>query len=196
MARNFWVASDAADKEAALRRQAQANQRLLDLSRGPASRPSSHILGYSDAPGAREAHALIGTPDEIAAKLDALRDGRGRLRAAERPGLARQSAPLRPRHHAGVCGSMSPYCYASARPRSIVAEPRRRGRNAPLKLGFRKCLYRLLVGTGLVSCGPSHALKFSEKKRGRSRAVRKVPEFFTRSCGFADGGRARSPQGR
>ena len=30
--------------------------------------------------------------------------GRGRLRAAERPGLARQSAPLRPRHHAGVCG--------------------------------------------------------------------------------------------
>jgi alkanesulfonate monooxygenase SsuD/methylene tetrahydromethanopterin reductase-like flavin-dependent oxidoreductase (luciferase family) len=73
VARNFWVASDAADKEAALRRQAQANQRLLDLSRGPASRPTSHILGYSDAPGAREAHALIGTPDEIAAKLDALR---------------------------------------------------------------------------------------------------------------------------
>ncbi|HEV8680092.1 MAG TPA: LLM class flavin-dependent oxidoreductase [Stellaceae bacterium] len=73
LARNFWVASDAADKEAARIRQAQANQRLLDLSRGPASRPSSHILGYSDAPGAREAHALIGTPDEIAAKLDALR---------------------------------------------------------------------------------------------------------------------------
>jgi luciferase family oxidoreductase group 1 len=73
VARNFWVASDAADREAALRRQAQANQRLLELSRGPASRPSSHILGYSDAPGAREAHALIGTPDEIMAKLDALR---------------------------------------------------------------------------------------------------------------------------
>jgi alkanesulfonate monooxygenase SsuD/methylene tetrahydromethanopterin reductase-like flavin-dependent oxidoreductase (luciferase family) len=73
VARNFWVADDAADKEAALRRQAQANQRLLDLSRGPASRPTTHILGYSDAPGAREAHALIGTPDEIAAKLDALR---------------------------------------------------------------------------------------------------------------------------
>jgi alkanesulfonate monooxygenase SsuD/methylene tetrahydromethanopterin reductase-like flavin-dependent oxidoreductase (luciferase family) len=72
VARNFWVASDAADREAALRRQAQANQRLLNLSRGPASRPTSHILGYSDAPGAREAHALIGTPDEIAAKLDAL----------------------------------------------------------------------------------------------------------------------------
>ncbi len=72
VARNFWVASDAFDKEAALRRQAQANQRLLDLSRGPASRPTSHILGYSDAPGAREAHALIGTPDEIGMKLGAL----------------------------------------------------------------------------------------------------------------------------
>ena len=74
VARNFWVASDAADTEAARRRQAQANQRLLDLSRGPASRPTSHILGYSDAPGAREANALIGTPGEIAAKLTALRD--------------------------------------------------------------------------------------------------------------------------
>src|SRR3954449_5076186 len=71
--RNFWIASDLPDKEAALRRQAQANQRLLDLSRGPASRASSHILGYSDAPGAREAHALIGMPDEIALSLDALR---------------------------------------------------------------------------------------------------------------------------
>lgn len=73
VARNFWVASDAAEKQAALRRQAQANDRLLALSRGPASRPSSHILGYSDAPGAREAHALIGTQDEIAEKLAALR---------------------------------------------------------------------------------------------------------------------------
>ena len=61
VARNFWVASDAADA-ARPRRQAQANQRLLALSRGPASRPASHILAYSDAAGAREAHALIGTP--------------------------------------------------------------------------------------------------------------------------------------
>ena len=37
------------------------------------SRSSSHILGYSDAPGAREEHALIGTPEVIAAKLEALR---------------------------------------------------------------------------------------------------------------------------
>jgi alkanesulfonate monooxygenase SsuD/methylene tetrahydromethanopterin reductase-like flavin-dependent oxidoreductase (luciferase family) len=44
-------------------------QRLLALSHGPESRPTSHILGYSDVPGAREAHSLIGTPDEIAEKL-------------------------------------------------------------------------------------------------------------------------------
>jgi alkanesulfonate monooxygenase SsuD/methylene tetrahydromethanopterin reductase-like flavin-dependent oxidoreductase (luciferase family) len=73
VARNFWVARDAADKEAAIQRQAQAHQRLLALSRGPDSRPTSHILGYSDAPGAREAHSLIGTPDEIAERLAALR---------------------------------------------------------------------------------------------------------------------------
>jgi alkanesulfonate monooxygenase SsuD/methylene tetrahydromethanopterin reductase-like flavin-dependent oxidoreductase (luciferase family) len=69
VARNFWVARDADDTAQALERQAAANQRLLDLSRGAASRPGSHILGYSE----REAHALIGTPDEIAEKLDELR---------------------------------------------------------------------------------------------------------------------------
>ena len=73
VARNFWVATDADDRAAALKRQAAAHQRLLSLSRGPESRPGSHILGYSDEPGAREAHALIGTPEEIAEKLEALR---------------------------------------------------------------------------------------------------------------------------
>jgi alkanesulfonate monooxygenase SsuD/methylene tetrahydromethanopterin reductase-like flavin-dependent oxidoreductase (luciferase family) len=73
VARNFWVARDAAEKAKAIERQARAHGRLLALSRGVESRPSSHILGYSDQPGAREAHSLIGTPDEIAAKLEALR---------------------------------------------------------------------------------------------------------------------------
>ena len=70
VARQFWVASDAADREGALRRQAAANNRLLALSQGPSSRAGSHILGYSS----REAHALIGTADEITKKLGALRD--------------------------------------------------------------------------------------------------------------------------
>jgi alkanesulfonate monooxygenase SsuD/methylene tetrahydromethanopterin reductase-like flavin-dependent oxidoreductase (luciferase family) len=74
VARNLWVASDAADKEAAMARQAREHEPLLALSRGPGSRPGSHILAYGEAPGAREAHALIGTPDEITAKLADLRD--------------------------------------------------------------------------------------------------------------------------
>jgi alkanesulfonate monooxygenase SsuD/methylene tetrahydromethanopterin reductase-like flavin-dependent oxidoreductase (luciferase family) len=73
VARNFWVAADAEESEEATRRQAAANDRLLELSRGSASRPSSHILGYSDGPGAREEHALIGTPDQISKKLEKLR---------------------------------------------------------------------------------------------------------------------------
>jgi alkanesulfonate monooxygenase SsuD/methylene tetrahydromethanopterin reductase-like flavin-dependent oxidoreductase (luciferase family) len=68
VARNMFVAHDAAEKAAALDRQAAINGRLLALSRGAAMRPGSHILGYSDAPGAREAHA----PEEIAERLAAL----------------------------------------------------------------------------------------------------------------------------
>jgi alkanesulfonate monooxygenase SsuD/methylene tetrahydromethanopterin reductase-like flavin-dependent oxidoreductase (luciferase family) len=73
VARNVWVARDSADKEAAIERQAQTHQKLLALSRGPESRPASHILAYSDTPGAREAHSLIGPPDEIVDKLAALK---------------------------------------------------------------------------------------------------------------------------
>ena len=72
VARNFWVAEDSADRDAAFERQAGVHQRLLGLSRGSESRPASHILAY-DAPGAREAHSLIGTPEQIADQLDALR---------------------------------------------------------------------------------------------------------------------------
>ena len=42
------------------------------LSRGSESRPGSHILGYSDTPGAREAHSLIGVAEEIVERLAAL----------------------------------------------------------------------------------------------------------------------------
>ncbi|MEJ0020347.1 MAG: LLM class flavin-dependent oxidoreductase [Acetobacteraceae bacterium] len=74
VARNVFVARDAAEAEAAMARQAAAHERLLALSRGSASRPASHILGYSDAPGAREAHALIGTAEQIAEGLAVLRE--------------------------------------------------------------------------------------------------------------------------
>jgi alkanesulfonate monooxygenase SsuD/methylene tetrahydromethanopterin reductase-like flavin-dependent oxidoreductase (luciferase family) len=73
VARNCWVALDAADRDEAIGRQAQVHERLLALSRGSESRPASHILAYSDTAGAREAHSLIGSSAEIAAKLTALK---------------------------------------------------------------------------------------------------------------------------
>jgi luciferase family oxidoreductase group 1 len=74
VARNVFVAQDAAEQQAALARQAQVHARLLALSRGSESRPGSHILGYADTPGAREAHALIGTAGEVAERLAALQE--------------------------------------------------------------------------------------------------------------------------
>jgi alkanesulfonate monooxygenase SsuD/methylene tetrahydromethanopterin reductase-like flavin-dependent oxidoreductase (luciferase family) len=72
VARNVWVAKNAADQHEAMGRQQQLHQRLLSLSRGSESRPGSHILAYSDTPGAREAHSLIGPPEEIVDNLAAL----------------------------------------------------------------------------------------------------------------------------
>ena len=71
VARNIFVARDAAEKQEAVRRQAQIHERLLSLSRGSESRPGSHILGYADTP---EAHSLIGTAEEVAEGLAALED--------------------------------------------------------------------------------------------------------------------------
>jgi alkanesulfonate monooxygenase SsuD/methylene tetrahydromethanopterin reductase-like flavin-dependent oxidoreductase (luciferase family) len=71
VARNVFVAQDAAEKQEAVRRQAQIHARLLSLSRGSESRPRSHILGYADMP---EAHSLIGTAEEVADGLAALEE--------------------------------------------------------------------------------------------------------------------------
>src|SRR5262245_33617234 len=71
VARNIFVAHDAAEKHQAIRRQAQIHERLLSLSRGSEDRPGSHSLGYADTP---EAHSLIGTPEEVAEGIAALED--------------------------------------------------------------------------------------------------------------------------
>jgi alkanesulfonate monooxygenase SsuD/methylene tetrahydromethanopterin reductase-like flavin-dependent oxidoreductase (luciferase family) len=76
LARQAYVADDAADKEAALRRQAAYTQRTVEVSRAPADakdKPGSHVLAYADRAGATEEHALYGTADEIGAMLNALR---------------------------------------------------------------------------------------------------------------------------
>jgi len=73
LARDMHVAKDEADKAAALARNAAAHERILAVSRWPDRRGGSHILNYDHAPEEAEAVSLVGTPDEIAAKLEALR---------------------------------------------------------------------------------------------------------------------------
>jgi alkanesulfonate monooxygenase SsuD/methylene tetrahydromethanopterin reductase-like flavin-dependent oxidoreductase (luciferase family) len=73
VARNLYVARDAADTQSALLDLAQSHERMLKLSRHPDGRNQSHITAYADTPGLTEASALYGTPDKIATELEALR---------------------------------------------------------------------------------------------------------------------------
>ena len=74
VARNLYVARDAGDADAALARQARTHSRMIERSRGPDKSRRSHIMAYADEPGATEAHALFGPPQEIIAGLQALRE--------------------------------------------------------------------------------------------------------------------------
>jgi len=73
VARQVYVAKDRADADAALARQAQYTGRTVSVSRAPGATGGSHVLAYADAAGGTEAHALYGTPDEVAAGLAAVR---------------------------------------------------------------------------------------------------------------------------
>jgi alkanesulfonate monooxygenase SsuD/methylene tetrahydromethanopterin reductase-like flavin-dependent oxidoreductase (luciferase family) len=73
VARAFYVAKDAADKEAALQRRMEAQRRLEAISSAPGVKNTASIMTYSDTREASEESALYGNPDEIAAKLDNLR---------------------------------------------------------------------------------------------------------------------------
>ncbi|MGC2592323.1 MAG: hypothetical protein WA425_10420, partial [Xanthobacteraceae bacterium] len=73
VARQLYVAKDAADKEAALVRQASYTKRTVDVSRKPDGKSGSHVLAYADKAGGTEENALFGTPDEICAMLEAVR---------------------------------------------------------------------------------------------------------------------------
>ena len=72
VARQLYVASDEADKQAALKRQAAYTQRTVDVSRTPDGKRGSHVLAYADKQGGTEENALFGTPDEVRAGLEAL----------------------------------------------------------------------------------------------------------------------------
>ncbi|MGB6538848.1 MAG: LLM class flavin-dependent oxidoreductase [Xanthobacteraceae bacterium] len=73
VARQLYVASNEADREAALARQAAYTRRTVDVSRKPDHAGGSHVLAYSDKEGGTEEHALYATPDEIHARLEELR---------------------------------------------------------------------------------------------------------------------------
>ena len=73
VARAFYVAKDAADKEAALQRRMEAQRRLEAISSAPGVKNTASIMTYSDTREASEESALYGNPDEIAEKLTRLR---------------------------------------------------------------------------------------------------------------------------
>lgn len=73
VARDVYVARDAADKKAALDRNAKMRQRTIDVARAPGQTGGSHVLSYATSASGNEAAALYGNPDEIARKLEALR---------------------------------------------------------------------------------------------------------------------------
>ena len=73
VARNLYVARDAADARATLARQTRIHARMIERSRGPDASKRSHIMAYADQSGATEAHALFGLPHEIITGLQALR---------------------------------------------------------------------------------------------------------------------------
>jgi alkanesulfonate monooxygenase SsuD/methylene tetrahydromethanopterin reductase-like flavin-dependent oxidoreductase (luciferase family) len=73
VARAYYVAKDAADKEAALERRMEAQRRLEAISSAPGVKNTASIMTYSDTREASEESALYGNPDEIAEKLTRLR---------------------------------------------------------------------------------------------------------------------------
>jgi alkanesulfonate monooxygenase SsuD/methylene tetrahydromethanopterin reductase-like flavin-dependent oxidoreductase (luciferase family) len=73
VARAFYVAKDAAEKEAALERRMEAQRRLAAVSSAPGVKNTASIMAYSDTREASEESALYGSPDEIAVKLERLR---------------------------------------------------------------------------------------------------------------------------
>jgi alkanesulfonate monooxygenase SsuD/methylene tetrahydromethanopterin reductase-like flavin-dependent oxidoreductase (luciferase family) len=73
LARAYFVAKDRSDKAAALERRLEAQRRLAAISNPPGGKNKASIMAFSDTREASEESALYGTPDEIAGKLDRLR---------------------------------------------------------------------------------------------------------------------------
>jgi alkanesulfonate monooxygenase SsuD/methylene tetrahydromethanopterin reductase-like flavin-dependent oxidoreductase (luciferase family) len=72
--RSVNVVMTAAEREKALETRRAARQRMDRLARRPDGQNTASMMSYADTLEAAEAGALYGTPDEIAAKLQTLRD--------------------------------------------------------------------------------------------------------------------------
>jgi alkanesulfonate monooxygenase SsuD/methylene tetrahydromethanopterin reductase-like flavin-dependent oxidoreductase (luciferase family) len=73
VARDMFVAGSQAEKDAAIERNNRARQQIIKVARAPGQERGSHILAYSHYDPKANANTLIGTVDEIAAELEALR---------------------------------------------------------------------------------------------------------------------------
>ena len=72
--RSINVVTTAAEREKALETRLAARRRMDRLAQRPDGQNTASMMSYADTLEAAEAGALYGTPDEIAAKLQALRD--------------------------------------------------------------------------------------------------------------------------
>ena len=91
LARDIYVARDAADKTAAIERNARQRQRIIDVARAPGQSGGSHVLAYAQSASGNEEAALYGSPDEIARKLETLRAAGVHYILASFGGLSRDS---------------------------------------------------------------------------------------------------------
>lgn len=72
--RSLNVVTSQAEREKALETRIAGRRRTDRLARRPDGQNTASFFSYADTPEAAEASALYGSPDEIAAKLEALRD--------------------------------------------------------------------------------------------------------------------------
>jgi len=73
VARDMYVARDETEKRAAHERNDKEYERILSVARWPDHQGGSHVLAYAHSEESR-ANTLIGPADEIASKLETLRD--------------------------------------------------------------------------------------------------------------------------
>jgi alkanesulfonate monooxygenase SsuD/methylene tetrahydromethanopterin reductase-like flavin-dependent oxidoreductase (luciferase family) len=72
VARDMFVVDNEREREAAIERNNRAHERTLSVSRAPGRAGGSHILAYTHTTEQQRECPLIGTPDEIVAKLQTL----------------------------------------------------------------------------------------------------------------------------